>query len=239
MTPAAFTATENVVKRLFICLSAILFPVVISGEPEEFPSHSEVARKVMSVYSEMKTYKAEFTIEPDSGRKMTGTAYYQNPGKLNFDFSRPGGDRMVSDGKTLWIYISRLNIAGKQDLTLEAKDEKGKPIFSVMPGAGLNRLFRKYHYRFDSQTQPRSIDGKETYVLDLVQKEKIGGFETMVLYIDAESYLVRKSVATDGRGRKTAVSFQNPVINPPLDGTLFQYRPEDNTRIVSNPLVEK
>lgn len=226
-------------KPLFACLSVFLFPLVITGAPEEFPSHSEVARKVMSVYSELETYKADFRIESAEGKKMRGVAYYKNPGKLNFDFASPRGDRLVSDGNTLWIYIARLNIAGKQDLTLDAKDEKGDPVFSVMPGAGINRLFRKYHYRFDDPNQPREIDGKETYVLDLAQKVKIGGFETMLLYIDAESYLIRKCVATDGSGKKTSVEFDNPVLNPPLEGTLFQYRPDDNTRVVSNPLVEK
>ena len=158
-------------------------------------------------------------------------------GKMSFDFSSPAGNRIVSDGKTMWIKIARLNAVGKQDLTLQPK-EGNKDIFSVAPGPGLKRLFKRYHYKFDKIDQPRDVDGRPCYVLDMEQKEKVGGFEHILLFVDAEKFLVYKAVATDGSGETTTIVLKNIRTDIQLEGKVFQFQPDDNDQIVANPLVE-
>ncbi|MBI3395764.1 MAG: outer membrane lipoprotein carrier protein LolA [Spirochaetia bacterium] len=205
-------------------------------------SHADVAKKVQELFEKVNTFQSPFvitTVDGTRGRTMSGTCYYQKPGKLRFAFDNPSGDLIVSDGKILWVYIARLGAVGKQDLQLSKKNEANKDIFLKSPGAGLSRLFRKYHYKFDGQRQPRQEDGGSFFVLDMEQREKIGGYENIKLFIDSSSYLIRRAAATDGYGKKTTISFGNPVVNGTLEGKLFQYQPGESVRVVFNPLVNE
>ncbi len=235
-------------KRAFLAIGILMAltvgPVwVLAGEPEHnWKSHAEVAKKVQEVFEAVDTFSAPFTIQTVDGtrsRSMSGTCYYQKPGKLRFAFDNPAGDLIVSDGKILWVYIRRLNAAGKQDLQSSRKNESGKDIFLKSPGTGLSRLFRKYHYRFDGKKQPREDDGAAVFVLDMEQREKIGGYENIKLFVDSASYMIKKAVATDGYGKKTTISFSKPAVNQSLEGKLFQYQPGEGVRVVQNPLVNE
>ncbi len=209
---------------------------------EHWHSHAEVVRKVMDKFESMNTYRAGFSIATTDGRinrNLNGSCYFQKPGKIRFDFSEPAGNLIVSDGRILWIYIRRLNIAGKQDLRLDVKNENDASIFSDAPGPGLARLFRKYHYRFDSENQPRQEEGGNYFVLDMDQREKIGGYEKIKLYVDAGTFLIHKAVASDSYGKKTTITFLNPAVNSSLDGALFKYEPNEGIRQVNNPLVNE
>ena len=194
----------------------------------------------MRTFRELKTYRANFTIQTVHGKSrklQKGVCFYQAPDRLRYQFSVPAGNLMISDGKFLWIYIPRLRAVGRQDLQLDKKNESNNSIFVGNPGPGLVRLFRKYHYRFDSPKQPRELDGGSYFVLDMEQREKIGGYEKIKLHVDSKNYLVYKAVGSDGYGKTTTITFKNIKTDIPLEGKLFQYRPDDSVRVVSNPLV--
>jgi outer membrane lipoprotein carrier protein len=225
--------------RLFAKLAAVylIATVALTAEPYDRLSHAEVARKVMDKYEKIENYRASFAIQSKGGRNMKGTAYYQAPARLSFDFSSPAGNRIVSDGKVLWIKIARLNAVGRQDLTLKPKNES-KDIFSVAPGPGLKRLFNRYHYKFDKIEQPREVDGRPCYILEMEQKEKVGGFEHILLYVDAEKFMVYRAQATDGTGETTTITLRDIRTDIQLEGKVFQFQPDDNDQVVANPLVE-
>jgi len=209
-----------------------------SQQPHNWKSHSMVAKEVIKVYDSFKTYKANFKITSPN-KVMYGTAYYKEPGRVRFEFTQPYRDLIISDGKILWIIIANQNLVGKQDLTLKTKNEDNQPIFAVMPGRGVKHLFNDYHYKFDDINQPKDIDGKKYYVLDLEQKVKIGGYEKMRLFINADNFFIEKSIAEGSFGTKTTIEFSNIETNIELEGKLFQYTPPDNVRIVLNPLVSE
>lgn len=214
----------------------------VKAQEHNWHSHAEVARKVIHTFEDLKTYSARFEMVSRDGGKtqnMSGTVYFSKPGKVLFDFDRPSGDFILSDGKIMWIYLKRRNVVGKQDLSLKKENESGSMIFSADPDAGISRLFRKYHYRFDTVKQPREIDGQEVFVLDLDQREKIGGYENIKLHIDTKTYLIKRAIGTTGSGKTTTISFQNIQINPPIEGKKFQYKPDDRVRVVLNPLVNE
>ncbi len=214
-----------------------------SSAKHNWNSPSEVVKKVRKTFSEIKAYKADFVIQTEANKKITtkkGVCYYKKGGKIKYEFSDPSGDEIVSDGKTLWIFIKRLNAAGKQDLTLN-KSNKSGPIFSPMTEEGLSRIFRKYHYKFDSIEQPQvsAKDNRRYFVLALEQREKIGGYETMTLYVDEETSFIKKAVASDGRGKVTTVEFSSIDKNADIEDGVFNFRPDGNSKIVNNPLVSE
>ena len=107
----------------------------------------------------------------------------------------------------MWFYIKRLNTVGKQDLTLKKKKPSGQPVFRSLPLTGVRHLFQKYHYHFDSLEQPRKEDKGVFFILDMEQREKIGGYELIKLYIGAKDYLIRKAVGDNGYGKVTTLVF--------------------------------
>lgn len=233
------------VRTGFFLLAFFVFSASIVSEdpPHHWNSPSEVVKKIKSKFQSLNSYKADFsllTVEAKKSRTYSGVSYYKKPGKIRYDFSNPQGDAVVSDGQTLWIFIQKLGTVGKQDLELKKKNKSGQSIFSSVGSEGLSRLFRKYHYKFDSIEQPRKIDGNDSktyFVLALEQREKIGGFEKMTLYVDSNSYFVKKAVAYDGRGKETTLNFTNITENPDLQDGMFKFSINGNSKIVNNPLV--
>ena len=227
--------------RIFGVLSVCAVLTLQAAPDHNWNSHAEVAKKVLAKFAEAKTYTAQFAIRTTEGRStrnLSGQLYYKKPGKVRFAFSQPSGNLMVSDGKILWVYIRSINAAGKQDLTLKTIDESKRPVFAVMPGPGLSRLFRKYHYRFDGTNQPRMEDGRSVFVLDLEQREKIGGFERLKLHVDATTYLIVRADADDGQGKQSVIRLSDIRLDSTLDGKLFQFDP-GGARVVDNPLVNE
>ena len=227
---------------LFCVVFAFFSSNALFSQAHNWNSPSEVVKNVKKKFAEMKSYTADFKIQTVNNKKtssMKGKATYKAPGKIRYEFAEPDGDLIVSDGKTLWIYIKKINAVGKQDLEINKQNTSGDPIFQSASPAGLNRLFRKYHYKFDTISQPRNAnnDGKSYFVLSLEQREKIGGFENMLLYIDAETYLVKKTIATDSRGKQTTIEFVNMVLDPEVEDGTFNYHISGNSKIVNNPLV--
>lgn len=238
----AFSRISTLILGLTLFLSFSSLGAQSSAK-HNWNSPSEVVKKVRKTFTELNSYKADFVIQTEANKKVTtkkGVCFYKKGGKIKYEFSDPSGDEIVSDGKILWIFIKRLNAAGKQDLTLN-KSNKSGPIFSAMTEEGLSRIFRKYHYKFDSIEQPQVSpkDNRKYFVLALEQREKIGGYETMTLYVDEETYFIKKAVASDGRGKTTTVEFSSIDKNADIEDGVFNFRPDGNSKIVNNPLVSE
>lgn len=219
----------------------LFLPVFLHAQAHNWNSPSEVVKKVKKKYAEVQTYSADFKIITSNNKKttqMNGTCQFKAPGKLRYDFSQPNGDSIVSDGKILWIYIQKIGAVGKQDLEIQKTNNSGEPIFQQNTPMGLNRIFRKYHYKFDSINQPQKLeDGKEYFILALEQREKIGGFESMTLYIDSQDYLVKKAVGRDSRGKETTIQYSGIKLNEEIEDGVFKYKTTKDAKIVNNPLV--
>ncbi|MDX1960873.1 MAG: outer membrane lipoprotein carrier protein LolA [Leptospiraceae bacterium] len=223
---------------LVLCLGIV---GSLGSQSHNWNSPSEVVKKVKKKYTEMKSMTADFKILTTNGKKtssLKGTSQYKNPGKIRYDFTQPDGDAIVSNGKTLWIYIKKIGAAGIQAMDIQKKNSNNEPIFQPGSPTGLSRMFRKYHYKFDSTTQPQKLeDGNSYFVLALEQREKIGGFETMTLYIDSNDYLIKKAIGRDARGKETTIEYSKIVLDSEIQDGVFNYQISGNAKIVQNPLV--
>jgi outer membrane lipoprotein carrier protein len=205
---------------------------------DSFTHPSDVARAMQAKFKSLKAYQADFSLsikDMNKTRVSTGLATYGEGGKLNFTFSQPSGDLIISNGQMLYVYVARLRAVGKQPL--KTKDKDGKAIFNAGTSEGLSNLFRRYHYRFDRPEQPREAEGGKYYILDLKEKEITGGYDKITLFVDPESYLIQKMRASSPSGRTVELRFSNIRLNPTLDPKVFQFKEPDNVKIVDNPLT--
>ncbi|MDH5716123.1 MAG: outer membrane lipoprotein carrier protein LolA [Spirochaetia bacterium] len=204
---------------------------------DKFLHPNDVVSVMKEKFKNMKSYEAQFNIQLKEKNKTTistGTAYYEKGGKINFTFKNPQGDLIISNGKKMWVYIASLKAVGIQELDSTLK---GKSIYEAAEYEGLVNLFRRYHYRFESPKQPVSIKKNQYYVLYLEEKEKSGGFEKMIIYVDTKTYLIQKVIGTTPSGREVTLEFNDIELNKELSGNLFNYKLNPNDKVVENPLV--
>ncbi len=220
----------NIVLKAFSILLVSLFPLTAI----DFKHPSDVVKNMKKVFKGIETYSATFNISVKEGKKSrntSGVAYFKRGGRLNFTFQKPYGDKIISDGRKMWVYIASLRAVGVQDLQSKSN------IYNSASYKGLVSLFRRYHYRFDRADQPISIGQGRFYVLQLNEKTASGGFSKMKLFVDAEKYLIRQIDATSESGRKVTLKFSNIKLNNPIANNKFTYRVKGNTKVIENPLT--
>ena len=151
--------------------------------------------------------------------------------KLTLLFQKPTGDVIISNGKKMWVYIKKINAVGIQNLKNDSN------LYNSASYEGLVSLFQRYHYRFKTTQQPQNINGKNYYVLLLEEKVNSGGFSSMDIYIDAETFVIHKMTAYSSIGSIVELEFNSIKLNEDLPNSLFTYRIEGNVKVVENPLT--
>ncbi len=218
-------------------LSLLLIALVITTRifTQEFVHPTDVVKQTKERFKAMETYQAEFQIVTEQNNKKSyaaGTAYYKKGGMVNFTFTTPRADMIISNGKKLWVYMSDLRAVGVQDL-----DPEKASLYNSNTYEGLITLFSRYHYSFDTPNQPVESSGSMYYVLKLKEKVASGSFTEMQVYIDAQTYLITKIVAQSPMGKTMTLIFKNIELDMELPNSLFQYTVEGNVRVVENPLT--
>ena len=231
------------VKHPILCIAVVLlFPAIIISDSFatksfEFTTVSDVVSKVKERFSGFETYQADFKIVTEkSGNKInkSGTIKYKSSNKMLIDFKNPFGQKIVSDGKKMWIYLPSMNVVAEQDLKSDSDS-----IFSSSTSSGLKRLFSKYHYKWASKTQPeKQSDGSVRYTLLLKQRETRSGFRNIKLWIN-EDYLITKAFGESTTGKSVEINFKNIKTNIELPNNIFQFDIPSKARIVRNPMISE
>jgi outer membrane lipoprotein carrier protein len=231
-------------RKKNLLVFALTFIVIISSAGNisaykifEFTTVTDVVKKVKKRFSEMESYQADFKIMSEkSGNKSnrSGRINYKAANRMLIEFSNPPGQKIVSDGKSMWIYIPSMNVVAEQDL----KSDSGS-IFSSATGSGLRSLFSKYHYKFASKTQPeKQTDGSLQYTLFLKQKESRSGFRTIKLWI-SEDFIIKKASGESSTGKIIEIQFSNMKTNVALQNGLFQFDIPSQAKIIKNPMISE
>lgn len=202
----------------------------------DFLTVGDIVRNVRNNFASFDTYQAGFvmTTEGKGQRtRQTGIIRYKAPDKMLAQFSRPSGQKVVSDGRTMWIYLPSLNVVAEQDLEAEGG------MFSAASRSGLNRLFRRYHYRFASKEQPVTrADGSKMYVLELQQKESRAGLRQMTLYIN-EDYFITRAEGNTASGKKIELTFSDIKTGIDMPDGMFEFDVPARARVIKNPMISE
>ncbi len=221
----------------FFLILSILFNQHSSGYKFEFITVSDIVKKVKQRFAEIDSYQAKFRIVTEKlGKKnyQSGTVKYRSSDKLLVEFHQPYGQKIVSDGKMMWIYIPSMNVVAEQDL-----DSDSDSIFSSGTGSGLRRLFSKYHYRFASKKQPElQPDGTKKYTLFLKQKESRSGFRTLRLWI-SEDFIIAKAYGETSSGKKVEIRFDDIRTDVNLPLGIFRFDIPSRARVIKNPMISE
>ena len=141
-------------------------------------------------------------------------------------FNDPATDRIVADGKYVWLYLpsttpgqvirSRLGEGGTGTVDLTAQ-------FLTSPRT-----------RYDiTPLGAKTVAGRATHVYRLVPRAgHQAQFKSAVVYIDDRDASVRQFEVTDPSGLQRTVTLTSFRTNVPVDARAFTFTPPAGTRVV-------
>ena len=204
-----------ITARLAIVL-AVAAPASAAAQTPE-----QTLDKAVSAYAQMKTARVSFTQtlnNPLTNKDVTskGEMIEKLPGHYLVTFTQPAGDRIVSDGKVVWVYLPSTNPG--QVIKLPVGEGGTRvPDFTSW-------LLDKPKERFtlgDGGTA--TIAGKATHVLLLTVHGSGVPFRSAKLWIGDADGIVRQFETTDANGSVRKVRVDAIEMNVPASGSLFTF----------------
>jgi outer membrane lipoprotein carrier protein len=225
---------------LVLGIFAILFLACPSAVAQVSPS--DALSRFQTRYRAAKSLSATFLEQyEDNGkvtRKEAGTAYFQRPGKMRWDYEAPEKNVFLVDGKFAWFYspadrtVEKMPAKSSEDwrtplalLTTDMKLNKVcatiEPATSETPSAVQNKVYR---------CRVRSEDGQRGGGQD-------ASFEEAYFDVTPDGELSRIIIRERG-GISIQFNFANWHWNPPLEKNLFVFSPPAGVAIVDGMLPD-
>ena len=187
--------------------------------------------RAVAAWAKVKTARATFEqtiVNPLTGNTLTSSGEYQQrrPGKLSVKFENPSDDRIVADGKYVWLYLpssvpdqvirTPLGSAGTGTVDLSAQ-------FLTSPRS-----------RYDiTPAGTMTVSGRATHAYTLVPKAVPAPFKTATVYIDDADATIRQFVVTEPNGVQRTVRLTSFRTNVPVDARSFVFTVPAGTRVVA------
>jgi outer membrane lipoprotein carrier protein len=195
------------------------------------PQASDLLDRAVAAWAKVKTARATFEqtiVNPLTGNTLTATGEYQQqrPGKLSVKFDNPATDRIVADGRYVWLYLpssvpdqvirSPLSSSGTGTVDLTAQFLTAPRTRYTVTGAG-----------------PLTVSGRPTHGYTLVPKATGAPFKTATVYVDDKDATIRQFVVTEPNGVQRTVRLTSFRPNVPVDAKAFVFTVPPGTRVVA------
>lgn len=191
-----------------------------------------VMDRAVKKYASMKTVRAEFTqtiTNPLTGTKSVsrGELLRRQPNLLSINFIDPKGDRVVADGKAVWVYLP--SSAPGQVVRLTSSS---KAAGNIDPGA-LFLTSPRTRYTING-AGTAVVGGVKSDVVILTPKASGAPFTRARVWLDASDGTVKQFEVTDGNGLTRFVTITRLIANGPIDKSAFSFTPPRNARILDS-----
>ena len=218
--------------RRAVTLAAVVLSVSPSGRPPVRQDPWPVLDRASAAYDSIATLSADFVQivqnpllgGPDTTR---GTLHLRRPARFAMRFTDPAGDRIVADGRHLWLYTPSTT--------------PGQVVRSAIPAAGttgpnliaqfVERPRERYEARY---VRPDSLASGWADVVALVPKDTTLPYEEAVIWVDRSDGLVRRIeiAETTGAGQQRVVILRRVRVNAAVPAREFVFRPPAGVRVV-------
>ncbi len=159
---------------------------------------------------------------PDTTR---GRLYQMRPSRFAMRFTSPKGDRIVADGRYLWLYTPSTT--------------PGQVIRSRIPDVGttgpnlIGQFVEHPHERYDARyVRVDSLGGRTADLIALTPKERDQPYRAAVIWVDREDGLVRRIEITETGGQQRTVLLDKLQVNRGAPGREFTFSPPAGVRVV-------
>lgn len=216
-------------KKLIAALTAV---GIMAGDSEA-QSPAAVMERAVKAYADMRSMKASFTqsiSNPLTGTKATsrGMLLRKDPNLLSINFSDPRGDRIVADGKSLWVYLP--SSAPGQVIKMPATTSNS--LAMVDPG-GIFLSSPSSRYAITG-AGTATVAGRKANVVNLVPKRPNNTFTRAKVWVDASDNSIRQFEVIDANGLTRMVTITSIEKNPEIAASAFRFLPPKSTRVLDS-----
>jgi outer membrane lipoprotein carrier protein len=161
--------------------------------------------------------------DPDTTR---GTLYQQRPNSFAMRFTEPKNDRIVADGRYLWLYTP--------------SSTPGQVIRSAIPATGttgpnlIGQFVERPRERYEARVV-RADSGAGGAVDVLALTPRAGAdlpYTTAKLWISRKDGLVRRIEIVETSGQTRTIVLRNLVVNRPIASREFRFSPPAGSQVV-------
>jgi outer membrane lipoprotein carrier protein len=204
--------------------------------PRPQPNAADAAlAKAVAAYADVRTARATFeqTItNPLVGSKLNSRGDFEQrrPNKFAFRFSDPKGDRIISDGKYVWVYLP--NSQPGQVIRIALADG----------GAGSLDLISEF---FDSPKSRYSvkdggattIEGKAARAVLLTPTRRDASFLKATVWIDVNDGKLLQFEAEEPSGVTRKVRITSWTPNVDVSASAFVFKPPKGVKVVDRDAI--
>ena len=206
----------------FLALFTLLtLPGTLFAETSEQRALDAIQQK----YEKVSTFEANFTQESyvkmmNQTQSVKGTVKIKKPGKMKWVYGAPDTQTLISDGKTLWLYVPEEEQATK--VPVESIYSSNTPALFL---AGKGKLTRSFNVE--------SVNEENKNILvTLVPKNEDQSLARLVLYANKKNYQITGSTVYDKLGNKTEIKFSRARINREIPEEQFQLKTPPGVEIL-------
>ncbi len=191
--------------------------------------------KAVAAYADVRTARATFeqTItNPLVGSKLNSRGEFEQrrPNKFAFRFSDPKGDRIVSDGKYVWVYLPN------------SQPDQVIRIALAAGGAGSLDLISEF---FDSPKSryavkdggAATIEGKAARAVLLTPTRRDASFLKATVWIDVSDGTLLQFEAEEPSGITRRVRITSFTPNVDVSASAFVFKPPKGARVVDRDAI--
>jgi len=158
---------------------------------------------------------------------------------FRWEYDSPSRQEIVSDGRTIWVYIPENNQVIESDISEVSKARPEDPLTFL---TGLGNLSRDFSVRWASPDR----DSEGNYIIDLTPRRTSATLSALRVVVDRDAvneflrgttgrtFPIRETVATDPNGNTTDIIFDKPNmrLNRGLSQSMFRYIPPAGVDVV-------
>ena len=194
-------------------------------------STDQVLDRAVTAWGKVKTARATF--EQTITNSLTGSTgnargefQQQRPNRLAIRFTEPAGDRIVSDGSSVWVYLP--SSAPGQVVKRSAADASAIPL--DITGEFLTDPRTRYAV---TSAGSATVAGHAAHSLLLTPKvDSQAPFTKATIWVDDDDGLIRQFETVEQSGVTRRVRITSLELNVPIERSTFTFTPPAGVRVV-------
>ncbi len=204
-----------------VYVAAVLVPTLLCAQPRTTASSpSALLERTARLYTGTRGLRAEFTQRvknpvTSSETPSAGSYLQRGPGVFAISFTQPAGDRIVSDGKTLWVFVPSATPGQVLKMPVGANAPGGVDLV----GQFFTTPSRKFTV---SDGGSATVSGTALRKLVLVPKSDMG-FGRAVLWVTPSTGALKQLEVTEHSGVVRTLSFSSITRSSTLPANAFSF----------------
>ena len=214
------------------CWTVGMMMLLPTFQPSNLPSQdpAPILDRASASFDTVRTLAADFVQvidnpmlgDPDTTR---GTLFQRRPNYFAMRFSEPKNDRIVADGRQLWLYTP--------------SSTPGQVIRSAIPGTGttgpnlIGQFVERPRERYDTRyVRADSLADGPVDVIALKPHATDLPYSAATVWIARQDGLVRRIEIVETSGQRRTITLQHLMVNKPIPAREFRFSPKAGLQVV-------